>query len=122
MRRLSATNQSQNKKIFLQPFLLFLHKRDKIYEELKQVLVRKQVSTVTKKSQQLKFKLQFLLNCDKAYLSKDANTKNSQVSKSYIVWNMSKIRCIVYTPGIYNLQARTLSSEQEKLLKEVYGS
>ena len=99
-----------------------MHKRDKIYEELKQVLVRKQVSTVTKKSQQLKFKLQFLWNCDKAYLSKDANTKNSEVSKSYKVWDMSKIRSIVYTTGIYNLQARALSSEQEKLIKQVYGS
>ena len=35
---------------------------------------------------------------------------------------MSKIRSIVYTPGIYNLQARALSSEQEKLIKQVYGS
>ena len=35
---------------------------------------------------------------------------------------MSKIRSIVYTTGIYNLQARALSSEQEKLIKQVYGS
>ena len=54
------------------------------------------------------------------YITKSTFAKNNQMSMLPKILDKSKIRCVIYKPDIYNLQARPVSfPDQEKLLKQV---
>ena len=54
------------------------------------------------------------------YITKSTFAKNNQMSMLPKILDESKIRCVIYKPDIYNLQARPVSfPDQEKLLKQV---